>query len=169
MLKWLKSRREIRAIKESRFEALKVLSDRPNRKHPSLRLVSAITQTATQLGPLLSHGGLRRHRGAIILILARQSADAGERLSSSYFNGPDGHNVGQDVFQAYSLAAGTVRVTAAAPRANLEDLLEAIVKQSAAYRARPGDPDGFGSATLGEIERDLRSLIAEAKVPAGRG
>ena len=120
---------------------------------PSSHLMSAIRNTASALGTEVWRGPIRRHRGRIIVILARQLADANQRLSSSYWTGADGHNVGEDVFQAYGIALGVVRRAR-----SLEELIAALIAASAAYRSRPGDPDGYGSATLGEIERDLKVL-----------
>lgn len=97
--------------------------------------MSAITETATALGLRLSQGELRPLHGPIILIVARQLADANERLSSSHWTDSDGHNVGRDVLQA--------------------------------YRDRSGEPDGCGSAALGEIERDLRHLPAQTVQAVG--
>ncbi len=119
----------------------------------SPHLMSAIRDLASTLGPELSRGPLRRHRGRVIVILARQLADANQRLGSSHWTGADGHNVGRDVFQAYGIALGVVRRAR-----SLEDLIETLIAASATYRAGPGDPDGYGSATLGEIERDLKAL-----------
>lgn len=150
MLNWLKAQRARRAIRESRREACEA-----SPRRPSHRLMSAIKETASALGPRLSQGRLRRFRGPIILALARQLADANERLSSSYWTGPDGHNVGRDVLQAYAVAIAVVRGAG-----SMEDLMETLTVQVTAYRGREGDPDGFGSATLGEIERDLRRLAA---------
>ena len=156
MLNWLKAQRARRAIREARQEALGACGPRPPR-----HLMSAITATATDLGPRLSRGELRPLRGQIILILARQLADANERLRSSHWTGSDGHNVGRDVLQAYGLALGVVRGSG-----SIEDLIDTLASQSTAYRDRVGDPDGYGSATLGEIERDLRHLSAQT-VPGG--
>lgn len=151
MLNWLKARRARRAILEARQEAIQACAKRPPR-----RLMSAITETASALGLRLSQGELRPLRGRIILILARQLADANERLGSSHWTGSDGHNVGRDVLQAYGVALGAVRGSG-----SIEALVEALASQSRAYRDRAGDPDGYGSATLGEIERDLRHLSAQ--------
>ncbi len=158
MLNWLKAQRARRAIREARQEALGACGPRPPR-----HLMSAITATATDLGPRLSRGELRPLRGQIILILARQLADANERLRSSHWTGSDGHNVGKDVLQAWALAAGVVSRSGSG---SIEDLIETLASQSTAYRSRFGDPDGYGSATLGEIERDLQHLSAQT-VPGG--
>lgn len=151
MLNWLKARHARRAILEARQEAIQASAKRPPR-----RLMSAITETASALGLRLSQGELRPLRGRIILILARQLADANERLGSSHWTGSDGHNVGRDVLQAYGVALGAVRGSG-----SIEALVETLASQSTAYRDRAGDPDGYGSATLGEIERDLRHLSAQ--------
>ena len=119
----------------------------------SSQLMSAIRSAASALGSEPWHGPLRHHRGRIIVILARQLADANKRLGSSYWTGPDGHNVGLDVFKAYGIALGVARGAR-----SLEELMETLNAASATYRVGPGDPDGYGSATLGEIERDLRAL-----------
>jgi len=151
MFNWLKTQRLRRAIQESRREACEA-----SPKRPSQPMMSAMKETSSALGLSLSGGPLRRLRGRIILILARQLADANERLNSSYWTGPDGHNVGQDALQAYGVALEVVRKAGSLP-----DLIESLTVQSAAYRGRAGDPDGYGSATLGEIERDLRNLAAQ--------
>jgi hypothetical protein len=83
------------------------------------------------------HGPLRRHRGRIIVILARQLADANQRLGSSYWTGADGHNVGRVVYQAYGIALGVARRAR-----SLVELTETLIAASATYRGGPGDPDG---------------------------
>ena len=120
------------------------------------QLMSAIRSTASALGSEPWQGPLRHHRGRIIVILARQLADADQRLGSSYWTGADGHNVGQDVLQAYSIALGVARRAG-----SLEELIETLIAASATYRGGPDDPDGYGSATLGEIERDLKALSGQ--------
>lgn len=119
----------------------------------SAQLMSAIRSTTSALGSEPWNGPLRRHRGRIIVILARQLADANQRLGSSYWTGADGHNVGGDVFQAYGIALGVARRAR-----SLDELLGSLIAASATYRGGAGDPDGYGSATLGEIERDLKAL-----------
>lgn len=160
MLNWLNTMRVRRAVRASSLEAIEA-SATP----PSQQLSSAIEQTASALGLRLSPGRLRPLRGRIILILARQLADANKRLGSSHWTGSDGHNVGQDVLQAYRIALGVVRGTGrdgTRPPGSVDELIEALVRASADYRNRAGDPDGYGSATLGEIERDFRQLSAQA-------
>jgi len=152
MLNWLKARSAQRAIGESYREAL---AAGPAQASP--RLISAIRDTASALGPRLAGGTFRRHRGRIIVILARQLADANERLGSNYWTAGDGHNVGRDVFQAYGVALEVARRAR-----SMDELIETLAVAAAAYRDRPGDPDGYGSATLGEIERDLTLLAAPA-------
>lgn len=119
-------------------------------------LMSAIRSTASALEAETWHGPLRRYRGRIIVILARQLADASQKLGSSYWTGADGHNVGRDVLQAYGIALGVTRSAG-----SLDELTETLIAASEAYRSSPGDPDGYGSATLGEIERDLKALSDE--------
>ena len=129
----------------------------------SSQLMSAIRSAASALGSEPWHGPLRHHRGRIIVILARQLADANKRLGSSYWTGPDGHNVGLDVFKAYGIAlavAGRAR--------SLDELKATMTAAAAAYRERPGDPDGYGSATFGEIERDLKALSDPPESPVHR-
>jgi hypothetical protein len=41
---------------------------------------------------------------------------------------------------------------------SLDELKATMTAAAVAYRERPGDPDGYGSATFGEIERDLKAL-----------
>jgi hypothetical protein len=157
MLNWLKAQTARRTAGE---QGAHRAADDPYREavaacppEASPRLMSAVRDTATALGAPLSRGNLRRHRGRIIVILARQLADANQRLSSSHWTGPDGHNVGRDVFQAYGIALDVARGAR-----SLEDLITTLSRAAAAYRERPGDPDGYGSATFGEIERDLKAL-----------
>ena len=122
----------------------------------SPQLISAIRDTASALGTEPWRGSIRRHRGRIIVILARQLADANQRLGSSHWTGSDGHNIGRDVYQAYGIALGVARRAR-----SLEDLMATLTAAAATYRAGPGDPDGYGSATFGEIERDLKALADE--------
>ena len=157
MLNWLKAQtaRRTAGQKRSRTAADESFEEAMAACPPqaSPHLTSAIRDIASTLGPELSRGPLRRHRGRIIVILARQLADANQRLGSSHWTGADGHNVGRDVFQAYGIALGVARRAR-----SLDDLIETLIAASATYRSSPGDPDGYGSATLGEIERDLKAL-----------
>lgn len=165
MLNWLKTQRARRSLHEAQREAIEAST-----KPPASRLKSAIKDTASVLGAPLAKGTLRRLRGPIILILARQLADANERLGSSYWSGPDGHNVGRDVLRAYAIAVEAVRGTAsdtAGPSGSLEAVVDSIAQHAEDYRSRAGDPDGYGSATLGEIERDLRQLLPATATQTG--
>ena len=150
MLNWLKFRSARRAMGESCREAV---AAGPPRASP--RLIAAIRDTVAALEPQLSRGALQRHRGQVIVILARQLADANERLSSNHWTGANGHNVGRDVLQAHGVALTVVRKAR-----SMDELLESLADASADYRGQAGDPDGYGSATLGEIERDLKALTA---------
>ena len=157
MLNWLKAQTARRtagqqssrtAAEESFEEAMAACPPQA-----SSQLMSARRSAASALGSEPWHGTRRHPRGRIIVILARQLADANKRLGSSYWTGPDGHNVGLDVFKAYGIAlavAGRAR--------SLDELKTTMTAAAAAYRERPGDPDGYGSATFGEIERDLKAL-----------
>lgn len=157
MLNWLKAQtaRRTAGQQSSRTAADEALAEAMAACPPqaSPHLLSAIRSTASTLGSEPWQGPLRHHRGRIIVILARQLADANQRLSSSHWTGADGHNVGRDVFQAYGIALGLARRAR-----SLDELMETLIAASATYRSRPGDPDGYGSATLGEIERDLKAL-----------
>lgn len=157
MLNWLKAQtaRRTAGRQSSRTAADEALAEAiaacPPQASPDL--MSAIRSTASALGSEPWQGPLRHHRGRIIVILARQLADANQRLGSSHWTGADGHNVGRDVFQAYGIALGVARRAR-----SLDELMETLIAASATYRSSPGDPDGYGSATLGEIERDLKAL-----------
>lgn len=161
MLNWLRDLRTRRAVQAARREALRVCGGRPSRQ-----IKSAIQKTSAAVGPSLTSDGLRRHRGRVVFILARQLADANERLGKSYWTGPDGHNVGRDVLQAYGVALGVCRGSGSdggRPPASIAELIERLTEQSAIYRSSALDPDGYGSGTLGEIERDLLHLQAQTQ------
>lgn len=49
------------------------------------------------------------------------------------------------------------------PRDPLGALLQALEDLMTAYRQAPGDDDGYGIATLGEIHRDVARLIAASR------
>ncbi len=129
---------------------------------PSPGLASAVGEiekvlTHERVGP-----GLAILRPRLILIFARQSADATMRLSSGHWTSDRGHNVGMDVLRAQGLAlVAFLAVLDRRPRSK-RPLLEAAVAIEALttdWRAAPGDPDGYGIATLHEIRRDIADLI----------
>lgn len=129
---------------------------------PSPGLASAVGEiekvlTRERVGP-----GLAILRPRLILIFARQSADARLRLSSSHWTSDGGHNVGRDVLQAYGAALGAfLAVLDRRPRSRtpLLDAAVAIEALTTDWRTAPGDPDGYGIATLHEIRRDIADLL----------
>ena len=106
---------------------------------PDLR--TAIIETGASLTTKVLGPRFRAYRDELVLIFARQLADATRRLSSSHWSSGGGRNVGMDVYGAHGRAL-------------------AALKALAAQRAAPGDDDGYGIATLGEIRRDVERLIA---------
>ncbi len=131
---------------------------------PALR--SAIVETAAGLTPRALGSRFAPYREELILILARQLADANRRLSSGHWSSGGGRNVGMDVLQAQGAALAAVKALAARrprPRDPLGALLKALDELIAARRAAPGDDDGYGIATLGEIRRDVERLIAAGR------
>jgi hypothetical protein len=115
MLNWLKAQtaRRTAGQRSSRTAADESFEEAMAACPPqaSSQLMSAIRSAASALGSEPWHGPLRHHRGRIIVILARQLADANKRLGSSYWTGPDGHNVGLDVFKAYVEAGPKIILT----------------------------------------------------------
>lgn len=131
---------------------------------PGLRV--AIIETGAALTPKALGPRFRPYREELILIFARQLADATMRLSSSHWASGGGRNVGMDVLQARGAALAALKALAARrppPRDPLDSLLKALDDLMAARRAAPGDDDGYGIATLGEIRRDVEQLIAAAR------
>ena len=129
-------------------------------------LRSAIVATAAALSPGDLGPRFRPYRDELILIFARQLADANMRLSSSHWTSGSGRNVGHDVLRARQGALETLRRVAALkppPRDPLGALLGALEDLMTAHRQAPGDDDGYGIATLGEIHRDLTRLIAASR------
>jgi len=126
---------------------------------PELRAAIVATGaglTAKVLGPRF-----RPYRDELVLIFARQLADANRRLSSSHWSSGGGRNVGMDVYFAHGRALAALKALAAQrPRDPLDALLKVLDDLMDAQRAAPGDEDGYGIATLGEIRRDVERLIA---------
>jgi len=95
-------------------------------------------------------------------VFARQSADAAEKMASSYWTSDRGVNVGHDVFRAHQTALNTfLKVIDKRPqsRSALLDAVTAIDALIPAWRNAPGDADGYGIGTLHEIRRDLAALL----------
>ncbi len=133
---------------------------------PSPELLSAIAETAEVLTPRMLGGRLRAYREELVLIFARQSADAAMRLSSSHWSSSGGRNVGHDVLLARSRALEALKQVAGrrpAPRDALGAFLQSLDDLMTAHRQAPGDDDGYGIATLGEIHRDVARLIAASR------
>lgn len=129
---------------------------------PGLR--AAILETAAGLTPKALGPRFRPYRDELILIFARQLADATMRLSSSHWSSGGGRNVGMDVLQARGRALSALKALAVQrPRDPLGALLNVLDDLMAAQRAAPGDDDGYGIATLGEIHRDVARLIAASR------
>ena len=125
------------------------------------RLRTAILETGASLTPKVLGPRFRPYREELVLIFARQLADATLRLSSSHWSSGAGRNVGMDVLQAHGRALAALKGLAASrPRDPLEALLKALDDLMAAQRTSAGDDDGYGIATLGEIRRDVERLIA---------
>lgn len=142
----------------SALEAVSALLDAP----PPPRLAAAVDEVAGVLSEQRLGRAFAGHRPRLILIFARQSADAAMRLSSSHWVSDGGHNVGRDVLQAYGAALGAfLAVMDRRPRSRtpLLDAVVAIEGLIPAWRAGPGDPDGYGVATLHEIRRELADLL----------
>jgi len=131
---------------------------------PGLR--AAIIETAAALTPKVLGPRFRPWRDELILIFARQLADANMRLASGHWSSGGGRNVGMDVLQARGRALGALKALAASrprPRDPLGALLMALDDLIAARRAEAGDDDGYGIATLGEIRRDVERVIAAGR------
>lgn len=142
----------------SNLVAVSALLDAP----PSPRLAGSIEQVAEKLTEVRLGKGLVQLRPQLILIFARQSEDAARRLSDSYWTSDRGHNVGKDVYKAYSAALGAFLIVLDhRPRSKtpLLHAIAAIEALKAPLRIEPADPDGYGLATLGEIQRDLSGLL----------
>jgi len=129
-------------------------------------LESAVVETARGLKPGALGSRLRASYPALVLVFARQLADANNRLASSHWSSGGGRNVGMDVLEARARAQALVVAVAArrpAPRRPLSDIVEALDGLIAAQRSAAGDPDGYGLGTLREIQRDIAQLaLAES-------
>ncbi|WP_292028163.1 hypothetical protein [Brevundimonas sp. UBA2416] len=143
----------VRAVAALRGEAL------------SPALESAVVDTARALKPEALGPGLRSSYPALVLVFARQLADANGRLASSHWSAGGGRNVGMDVLEARGRAMGVLVAVAArrpAPRRPLSEIAEALEGLIAAQRNGAGDADGYGLGTLREIQRDI-ALLALAE------
>ena len=129
-------------------------------------LESAVIETARALNPDALGPRLRSSYPALVLIFARQLADANTRLASSYWSSGGGRNVGMDVLEARARAQALLVAVAArrpAPRRPLSEIVDALDGLIAAQRNAAGDPDGYGLGTLREIQRDVAQLaLAES-------
>ena len=129
-------------------------------------LESAVVDTARVLKPDALGPGLRSSYPALVLVLARQLADANARLASSHWSSGGGRNVGMDVLEARGRAQALLIAVGArrpVPRRPLSEFAEALEGLIAARRNAPGDPDGYGLGTLREIQRDIAQLaLAES-------
>lgn len=126
---------------------------------PELR--AAVVETGAGLTAKVLGPRFRPYRDELVLIFARQLADATRRLSSSHWSSGGGRNVGMDVYFAQGRALAALKALAARrPRDPLNALLKVLDDLMTAQRAAPGDDDGYGIATLGEIRRDVERLIA---------
>ncbi len=131
---------------------------------PTPGLRTAILETGAGLTPKVLGPRFRAYREELILIFARQLADATMRLSSGHWASGGGGNVGMDVLQAHGRALAALKALAARrPRDPLEALLKALDDLMAGQRVSAGDDDGYGIATLGEIRRDVERLIAAGR------
>lgn len=142
----------------SALEAVSALLTGP----PSPQLAEAIEVVGRELTQDRLGQGLAGLRPRLILIFARQSEDATRKLSDSHWRSDRGHNVGTDVHHAYAAALGTfVNVLDRRPRSRtpLQDAVADIEALKPPMRVAPADPDGYGLATLGEIQKDLTALI----------
>lgn len=129
-------------------------------------LESAVVDTARALKPEALGPGLRPAYPALVLVLARQLADANARLASSHWSSGGGRNVGMDVLDARARAQALLVAVAArrpTPRRPLSEFAEALDGLVAAQRNAAGDSDGYGLGTLREIQRDIAQLaLAES-------
>lgn len=129
-------------------------------------LESAVMETARTLTPEALGPRLRPSRAALVLVFARQLADANARLASSHWSSGGGRNVGMDVLEARARAQALLVSVAArrpAPRRPLSDIVEALEGLISAQRNGAGDADGYGLGTLREIQRDIAQLaLAES-------
>ena len=124
-------------------------------------LESAVLETARGLKPDALGPRLRASYPALVLVFARQLADANARLASSYWSSGGGRNVGMDVLEARARAQALLITVAArrpAPRRPLSEFAEALDGMVAAQRNAAGDPDGYGLGTLREIQSDIARL-----------
>lgn len=132
---------------------------------PAPDVLDALDAAARALPRSLLGPRLRPLRLELCLIFARQAADASRRLGSSYWSSGGGRNVGHDVRDAHDRALRVLiqslkQTPKQTPGAGLPEILAAHRNLMDAYRRSAPDPDGYGIATLGEIERDLEGLLA---------
>jgi hypothetical protein len=132
----------------------------------SAELERAIVDTGRGLKPKALGPRLRSSYPQLLLIFARQRADANARLASRHWSSGVARNVGMDVLEAQALAQGLlVSVLARRPahRRPLSALAGALESMIVARRSAAGDPDGYGVGTLREIQRDIAQLaLAES-------
>ncbi|MBZ9938976.1 CHAT domain-containing protein [Mesorhizobium sp. BR1-1-16] len=125
-------------------------------------------RAAELLGDLALAPSLEGDRPAIMAIVMRQIVDGLEKASRSYWSTTDdqgvAYNVGNDILAAAGLAIFVMRQCAGSNAAIrerkelLEGLAGAIARARNDFKILVPDRDGFGSATMGEICRDLLAL-----------
>jgi len=128
---------------------------------PSPELIKAVTATANTLTDDLLGPRLRAQRPHLVLVFARQSADAARRMSSGHWTSDRGHNSGREVLHAHDQAINLFRQALASKARRgrpLDDTVAALDALIERQRDRPGDEDGYGLATLHEIRKDLARL-----------
>jgi len=124
-------------------------------------LEAAVAETARVLPARLLGPARRSLHAPLVMVFARQRADAGMRLASSYWSSNGGRNVGMDVLAAEGRARGVLlKVLKRRPRSRrlLADLVQSLDQVIVAQRRDAADQDGYGLATLHEIRRDLAEL-----------
>jgi len=124
-------------------------------------LESAVVETARGLKPGALGSRLRASYPALVLVFARQLADANNRLASSHWSSGGGRNVGMDVLEARARAQALLIAVAArrpAPRRPLQEFVGALEGLIAARRSAADDPDGYGLGTLREIQSDIARI-----------
>lgn len=139
----------VRAVTRLKSEAL------------SPELERAVVETGRSLKPKALGPRLRSFYPQLVLIFARQRADANARLASSHWSSGGGRNVGMDVLEAHARAQGllvSVLARRPAPRRPLSAFVDALEAMIASQRNAAGDLDGYGLGTLREIQRDVARL-----------
>ncbi len=124
-------------------------------------LESAIIETSRVIPPKTLPGLKRSLYAPVVLIFARQLADANARLGSNYWSSGGGRNVGIHILQAQGRARVVLvdvmnrRPTVRRPLVETVGALDRLID---AQRADAADEDGYGLGTLHELRRDLAEL-----------